>query len=86
MADPPFDPAVQERATLSLVAVAVNPVGAAGAVALIVIVNDLEFPAYKVVSVGVNVAVIVEDPAPTSSILAPPVTAATVVDAVFELV
>ena len=45
MADPPFEPAVQESATLPFAAFAVNPVGAAGAVALTEIVNDLEFPA-----------------------------------------
>jgi hypothetical protein len=86
MEAPPFEPAVQESATLPFAAVAANPVGAAGAVALTVIVNDLMFPAYRVVSVGVNVAVIVDDPAPTTTTLAPPLTLVTVLDAVFELV
>jgi hypothetical protein len=43
--DPPLDPAVQESETLPFDAVATKPVGAAGAVALTVIVNDLVLPA-----------------------------------------
>ena len=65
---------------------AASPVGAAGAVALTVIVKDLVFPAYKVELVGVNVAVMVDDPAPTKVTVAPLPLALTVVDAVFELV
>jgi hypothetical protein len=85
MADPPFEPAVQESATLPFPAVAASPDGAAGAVALTVTVNDLESPAYKTVSVGVNVAVMVDDPAANKVTVAPPLTAVTAVDAVFEL-
>jgi hypothetical protein len=86
MAAPPFDPAVQESATLPFAAVAANPVGAVGAVALTVIVNDLEFPAYRVLLVGVNVAVMVDDPALNKVTVAPLPLALTVVDSVFELV
>ena len=85
IADPPFDSAVQESATLLSAAVAIRPVGAIGAVAVTAIVKDLVFPAYKTVFVGVKVAVIVEDPAPNKETVAPPLTALTVVDAVFEL-
>ena len=84
--DPPFDPEFQESATLPFPAVAANPVGAAGADALTLIVKDLVFPAYKVVFVGVNVAVMVDDPALTKVTVAPLPLALTVVDAVFELV
>jgi hypothetical protein len=85
MFEPPFDPAVHESTTLVSAAVAPKPVGAEGAVALTVIVKDLVFPAYRIVFVGVNVAVIIEDPEPTKVTLAPPLAALTVVDAVFEL-
>jgi hypothetical protein len=50
-----------------------------------IIRNDFEPPAYTAVSVGVKVAVIVEDPAPTSATRAPPSTALTVVVDAFEL-
>ena len=66
-------------------AVADKPVGAAGAVAVTVMLKVFVFDAYKAVFVGVNVAVIVEVPAFNRATLAPPVTALTVVDAVFEL-
>ena len=66
--------------------VAVKPVGAAGAVAVTVIVKVLVLAAYKAVFVGVKVAVIVEVPAAAKATVAPPVTALTVVEAVLELV
>jgi hypothetical protein len=86
MAAPPFDPELHESATLPFAAVAAIPVGAAGAVALTLIVKDLVFPAYKVVFVGVNVAVMVDDPAAIKLTVAPLPLALTVVDSVFELV
>jgi hypothetical protein len=55
-------------------------------VAVTLIVKDLVLPAYREVSVGVNVAVIVDDPAPTKVTVAPLPLGVTVVDAVFELV
>lgn len=81
-----MDSEVQESATLPFAAEAANPVGAAGAVALTLIVKDLVFPAYKVVFVGVNVAVMVEDPALNKVTVAPLPLALTVVEPVFELV
>lgn len=85
MFEPPFDPAVHESTALVSAAVAAKLTGAAGAVALTVIVKDLVFPAYRIVFVGVKVAVIIEEPAPTKATVAPPLAALTVVDAVFEL-
>lgn len=86
IADPPFDAAVQERVVSVFPAVADIPVGAAGAVAVTVIVKVLVATAYKAEFVGVKVAVIVEVPALTNATLAPPLSALTVVESVFELV
>jgi hypothetical protein len=67
-------------------AVADKPVGAAGAVAVTVVVKVLLADAYKTAFVGVKVAVIVEVPAAINATVAPPLTGLTVVELVFELV